>query len=142
MKQQRFIILGRLPGLNELIAAAKQRYRGKNVAYAKLKADAERSVWLGIRQAKLRRIEGPVFIDFIWMEPNRRRDPDNIAAGGRKIILDALVHANILAGDGWRHVSGWTDRFSVSREAGVLVTLANNEQQEENNGKPTTSGRQ
>jgi hypothetical protein len=40
-------------------------------------------------------------IRFDWREPSRRRDPDNLAAGGTKIILDALKSLGVIQTDGW-----------------------------------------
>lgn len=66
---------------------------------------------------------GKVFINFFWQEQNRRRDLDNVAAA-RKYILDGMVLAGMLAGDGWRHVEGWTDTFGVDKKnPGVLVEV-------------------
>lgn len=122
-KSQQFVVPCRLPGLNELIAAAKQRYHGKNVGYGKLKAGYEEQVFWAIKEAKLKRITQPVFVDFTWTETNRRRDPDNIAAGGRKIILDSLVQASILENDGWSQIRGWSDQFCIGKKANVAITL-------------------
>jgi hypothetical protein len=60
---------------------------------------------------------------FQWREKNRRRDPDNIAGGGRKLVFDGLILAKILAGDGWRVVIGWEDTFEVTDKPGVMVAL-------------------
>lgn len=40
----------------------------------------------------------------------------NLIAFAKKFILDALVGAGVLRGDGWKHISGFTDRFKVSKE--------------------------
>lgn len=57
-----------------------------------------------------------------WVEPGKRRDPDNIRAGV-KFILDALVAEGALPGDGWRHVHGLSDTYEVGPVPGVRVTL-------------------
>jgi len=62
---------------------------------------------------------------FMWAEPDHRRDPDNVAAGGRKLILDALVIAGVLATDGARHVGSFGDVFAYGMTTpGVVVTLS------------------
>lgn len=38
---------------------------------------------------------------FEWFPANKKIDPDNIASGGTKIILDALRLLGVLANDGW-----------------------------------------
>ena len=47
---------------------------------------------------------------------DKRTDPDNIAAGGRKVILDGLVEGGILPDDGWGDVEGFSDTFAVDKE--------------------------
>ena len=59
--------------------------------------------------------EKPVCILFRWFEPNKKRDLDNICSA-KKFIQDALVDIGILAGDGWRHIVGFTDEFYVDKE--------------------------
>jgi hypothetical protein len=112
---------GKLPGLNEMIAAAKGS-GGRGVAYARLKGQWTETVWALAKRDRL-----PYFarasMAFEWREENRRRDPDNVAAGGRKLILDGLVQARVLPGDGWAVIARWTDRFEVAGFPGVLVTI-------------------
>lgn len=50
-----------------------------------------------------------------WYEPNRKRDKDNIAAVGRKIIQDALVEAGVIRNDGWNDIRGFSDEFYVDK---------------------------
>lgn len=115
-----------LPGLNELISAAKGS-GGHGTAYAQLKRQWTEAVWALAKAARIDKpgpFERPVMIDFQWVERDRRRDPDNVAAGGRKLILDGLVAAGVLAGDGWRHIDGWWDRWTVDpARPGVGVTI-------------------
>jgi Holliday junction resolvase RusA-like endonuclease len=116
---QTFFIDRQLPGLNEIIAENRRHYR----AGARLKRNEQRHVVCAILMAKLKPATDSVWLEFKWIEPNRKRDKDNIAAGGRKIILDALVEAGVLAGDGWKHVDGFTDLFSVDDKTGVEVSI-------------------
>lgn len=58
----------------------------------------------------------PVRIGFTWYTRNLRKDVDNIAFG-KKFILDGLVLAGVLAGDGRKHVAGFAgEEFLVDRE--------------------------
>lgn len=110
--EYKLIIPGRLPGLNDYIAAERaNRHKG-----AKMKADNGNIVAVAIRQC-LRgvRIEEPVFMEYTWIEPSRRRDKDNISSFGRKVIQDALVNTGVLKDDGWKHVVGFSDRFEVDK---------------------------
>ena len=62
------------------------------------------------------KLEKPVFMEYLWVEPNRRRDLDNISSFGRKVIQDALVDTGVLKNDGWKHVVGFSDKFDVDKE--------------------------
>lgn len=106
-------IPGTLNNLNDYIAAERaNRHKG-----AKMKADNGKIVSVAIRQCMRGvRIEKPVFMEYTWIEPNKRRDKDNISSFGRKVIQDALVDAAVLRGDGWKHVVGFSDRFEVDRD--------------------------
>lgn len=105
-------IPGKLPGLNDYIAAERaNRHKG-----AKMKADSGNIVAVAIRQCmRGLRIEKPVFMEYLWVEQNRRRDKDNISSFGRKVIQDSLVNTGVLKDDGWKHVVGFSDRFEVDK---------------------------
>lgn len=106
-------IPGKLCGLNDYIAA-ERTHRQKG---AKMKASNGDIVAVAIsRCMKGVRIDAPVFMEYLWVEPNRRRDLDNISSFGRKVIQDALVGAGILKNDGWKHVVGFSDRFEVDAD--------------------------
>jgi hypothetical protein len=118
--RQELWIDGPLPGLNELIlASGNKRYH----KYAKIKREWGDKIAGAIYDARLEPM-ARAYLLFEWRERNRRRDPDNLAGGGRKLILDALVACGILPDDGWDEVGGWRDGFTVDRtKPGVHVTL-------------------
>jgi len=99
--------------MNEMIAAAKGN-GGRGIGYSKMKKAWTDTVWALAKSARLEPIAGRVMLHFEWIEKDKRRDPDNIAAGGRKLILDGLVKAGVLKGDGWRYVDTWTDSFKTT----------------------------
>ncbi len=105
-------IPGTLNNLNDYIAAERtNRHKG-----AKMKATNEDIVIIAIRQCMRGvRIDKPVFMEYTWVEPNKRRDKDNISSFGRKVIQDALVTAGVLKDDGWKYVVGFSDRFEVDK---------------------------
>jgi len=106
----KFEIPGRLPGLNEIIAAAKNG-KGKYQPYALMKERYTNMVaWLA---KKLPRYNEVVLI-ITWYEPDHRRDPDNIMAG-QKFIMDGLVEAGTIPDDSQKHVKGIAHRFRVDR---------------------------
>lgn len=106
-------IPGTLNNLNDYIVAERtNRHKG-----AKMKADNGNIVIMSIRQCiRGIKIENPVFMEYTWIEPNKRRDKDNISSFGRKVIQDALVSAGVLKDDGWRYVEGFSDRFEVDKK--------------------------
>lgn len=118
-----FFIPGPLPGLNEMIAAAKG-CGGRGRRYAATKARwtqtcALHALAAGLKPHSLARAR----FAFRWVEEHRRRNPDNVAAGGRKLIFDGLVTAKILPNDGWKEIAGWDDTFEVGDRPGVHVTV-------------------
>jgi len=106
----KFEIPGRLPGLNEIIAAAKSHY----AKYSTEKKEyTEEVAWLA-KQARLPKFE-KAYLVITWYEPDHRRDPDNIMAG-QKFILDGLVQAGVLPNDSQKYVRGIVHRFKVDRK--------------------------
>lgn len=104
-------IPGRLPGLNEIIDAAKHG-KGKYQPYARMKEEYTSMVaWLA---KKMPRYEKVALI-ITWYEPNQKRDPDNIMAG-QKFILDGLVAAGTIPGDSQRYIAGIMHRFRVDKQ--------------------------
>lgn len=103
-----FTIPGRLPGLNEIVDANRTtKYAG-----AKQKQDAQFLIKLVAR--KLPVLKEPIKISYLWIEPNRRRDKDNIQAG-QKFIQDSLVELGKLSNDGWASIIEIRHDFSVDR---------------------------
>ena len=130
--RQRLFIEGPLPGLNALIAASKRSgwRQGKKGSrwneYARMKKEWHERIELTAKVQKIKPVMSRASFVFVWFEKDRRRDPDNIAAAGRKFIFDSLIKAGILRGDGWKHVEGWKDEFRVARGArrpGVLIEI-------------------
>jgi len=121
--RQTFIIHGRLPGLNEIIDACRSnRYEA-----ASQKRATEADVAWAIRAFSLKPVTGSVWVTCRWYEATSRRDPDNVFAGV-KFILDALVTAGVLEGDGQRHIAGITHELAHDRlHPRVEVTLEGGE---------------
>lgn len=101
---------GRLPGLNEIIDAAKQG-KGKYQPYAIMKDRYTSEIgWLAKNLPAYERVN----ITITWYEPNRRRDPDNIT-GGQKFILDGLVRGGVIPDDSQKYIAGIIHRFRVDK---------------------------
>lgn len=102
---------GRLPGLNEIIKAAKQG-RGKYQPYAIMKEQYTSDIgWLAKKLPAYNRVD----ITITWYEPNRRRDPDNVV-GGTKFIMDGLVAGGAIRDDSQRYINSIAHRFELDRE--------------------------
>lgn len=116
--KQTFQIPGRLPGMNEIVNAARyNRFAG-----AKQKRDeTERCAMWALQ---LTPFKDAVRLFIRWIEPNLRRDVDNIQ-GGVKFVLDGLVHAGKLPNDSRKWVKGIAHEFPEpdSKNPRVEVTL-------------------
>ena len=109
--QCKLTIPGLLPGLNEYIDAERGK-KGKYKA-ASMKKRVEHIISLMIKsQLRDTRFTGPVVIHYTWIEPNKRRDKDNIAFA-KKFIQDSLVRMGVLENDGWKHIACFTDDFKI-----------------------------
>lgn len=101
---QRFTVPGRLMGRNEHDYLNRSHW--SNGKRAK-EAEQERVMW-AIRKAGIEPFDGPVEIGVNYIEERKRngrmRDVDNIAGGGDKVILDALVSCGVIPDDGPRVV--------------------------------------
>ena len=115
-KMQRVMIRGKMPSLNEYIEACRRNpYLG-----ASMKRNVEQGIaWQAI---KLKPIDEPCYIIFVWREETKRRDKDNIA-NGKKFILDALQKAGKLKNDNNRYILGFEDRFLYGKEQGVELMI-------------------
>ena len=54
--------------------------------------------------------------EFRYFCKDKRKDKDNIAAGAKKIIFDALVKSDKMENDGWSQVGDWSETFEVDKE--------------------------
>lgn len=111
MREQTLVIPGRLPGMNEIVAMSKTHWS----AYAKEKKMHTDKVELLAKSAKLKPIEKPAVLCFLWVEKDHRRDKDNLRAAC-KFVLDGLMEAGVLPTDGWKWVVGFEDRFIVDHK--------------------------
>jgi hypothetical protein len=133
MKQTLYIPI-RLPSLNEIIAMRERdeafrramRGRAKRVpcpdGYTIAKKRLTEQIG-NLARAELVPVAA-ARISSLWILTDRRTDPCNIVAGGRKFVLDGIVVGGILGGDGWRYIlPPFIDHWERGPEAGVYVTL-------------------
>jgi Holliday junction resolvase RusA-like endonuclease len=107
------IIPGTLPGLNEIIDAAKKGKRGYQ-PYADMKRHYCQII--SVLAYKMDKHTKPVNVFIDYYEPTAKRDPDNIAAGGAKLILDSLVKAGVIQNDTQKYIKSITQTVSVDRD--------------------------
>lgn len=119
-----------MPGLNEIIAASKVAdfggYGKRWNRYNELKQAWSSEVIAYAKQQGMRPFPGN-FFTFLFVEKNRRRDPDNFISGGMKIIFDACKAIGLIQNDGWKYVHGIATYWRVDKvNPGVLliVTMA------------------
>jgi hypothetical protein len=115
--RQTLTLMGQLPRMNAM--AGNQR----KWAYHNMKKKAEQMIGTEILVQKLKPMAFAYF-SFIWFEPNKKFNPDNIMSS-QKFILDALVTAKILKNDGWSEVLGLAHQFVCvyGGAAGVQITM-------------------
>lgn len=107
------VILGRLDNLNDYINACRcNRNKGNKVK----EANQDICKWHIKNQLRGVHIEKPVQIHFVWYEKNTKRDLDNVASFGQKVIQDALVECGVLKDDGWKCVTGFTHEFFIDQK--------------------------
>ena len=117
--KQTFEIPNRLPGLNEYTRANRSNAR----AGGRMKREAEEVIIWAAKAAGLKPMAGKVYARFIWIEPNMRRDLDNIAFA-KKFIFDTLQKMGVIKNDDWRGVAGFSDTFRLNKaNPRVIVEL-------------------
>lgn len=105
-----FTILGRLSGANDAISATnRHRYAGAQIKRSETKRCAMAAIAGGVPKIKTQ-----VNIHFYWLEPNKRRDKDNIRYAA-KYILDGLRECGALGNDGWAQILHMSDMWGVDK---------------------------
>lgn len=107
----------KFPSINQYIDLC----RGNKYKAAKRKKEIESECALYI--SRLPVFRKPIHIDFTWVEDARRRDPDNICAGGRKFIFDCMVKLGKIPDDSGRYIVGFSDTFVYGKEAKVIMEI-------------------
>ena len=99
----RFVIYGKLPGLNDYT----RTNRSNRFMANKMKQDIQKNICKYIVMAlrvTLEKVDRyPIGLKIKWYEPNNRRDIDNITFG-TKFILDSMVCMGIIEDDSRKYV--------------------------------------
>jgi Holliday junction resolvase RusA-like endonuclease len=119
VREQMFVIEGRLDGMNTIIDT--NRYH--KMAGAKEKKQQQRICAEAIRACGVQPVKAyPVCIKINWIEPNARRDPDNIATG-KKFIFDALQETGVLRNDSMKEIWRIEEGFGVDSDYPRIVVI-------------------
>lgn len=119
-----FIIKGRLPGFNEYINAERaNRYKA-----SKMKRDTEKIILVSIKEAlskgTLHKHGEECKLEITWIEPNNRRDGDNVVAFALKCIQDALVEMGVFPDDSRKYINGLKHTFMTNqRDPKIIVEI-------------------
>lgn len=122
---QYFFVEGPLPTMNEIILASSTHFKGGirfGSRYTALKKKWNKKICEAIEVHEIKPIER-FSCEFVWVEKNKRKDPDNIASAV-KFIFDAMVTSKIIPNDTWNYNLGWTNQFVVGKLPGVTVILS------------------
>lgn len=108
----KFTVPGKLPSLNDYVRACRSGYHAGNA----MKRAAEEKILAAMMEARVLRlrVRERVFLRFAWIEPNARRDMDNIAFA-KKFILDAIKKCGLIEDDGQKYIAGFSDSFGVDK---------------------------
>lgn len=131
----RFIIEGRLAGSNEIKYADRSHW---SIGAKLRKEELARCKWavMAAKHTQKACFTNAVGVSFAWIEPNGRRDLDNIISG-QKAILDALVTCGVLANDGRKWVKRLIHEFPKpdKKNPRVIVTVEEIKEAEERDEK-------
>ena len=128
MAQQSFFVPGEVPTLNELLDLRALEGRVGKSTY-------RRSPYAKVKKAWKQRVVSHVpdsvdkmdaaFVTIAINEKSKRRDPDGICSSAFKLLLDGVVEARLLSGDGWRDILGLKGHWFLKHPIGpgVLVVL-------------------
>lgn len=121
--RQTFEIRGKLIGLNEYVNDCRRN----KYAAAKIKKETQTAICWEIKRHRIKPFKNPVDVHITWIEPNMKRDKDNISFA-KKFILDSLVKMKIIENDNWKWINGLSDKFLVNRSnPRIIVTLNDNQ---------------
>lgn len=120
---QRFEIPGKLPGMNEYQNECRRNAR----AGGRMKRNATDLVAWCAKSSGIKPMKPPVSVTVTWVEPNMRRDKDNIRTG-MKFVLDGLQEAGVIANDNWKWIADLDDAYLVNKDNPRVIVELKEEQ--------------
>lgn len=97
---QRLVISGELPSRNQAESAARKHWSSGS----RFKRENTELVQWFVKIGRIKPVKGLAAVTVTFFEKNKKRDADNIMAGGLKYIMDGLVTAGILQDDSPKYV--------------------------------------
>lgn len=118
-----FMIIGKMPSLNEVIGKTRlNRFAGASMK-KKLQQDIKTQL---LHQMALKGITKPLEkacdIKFTFYETNKKRDKDNLISS-QKFLLDSMVEVGLLKNDGWKWINNLAYDFKIDNEYKVFIEL-------------------
>ena len=112
----KFVIEGRLPGLNEYTKANRSNKYMANKMKQDIQAQINDCIVRAVSRNELHVIDKyPVMIAINWYEPNSKRDIDNITFA-TKFIQDSMVQTGIIIDDSQKYIHGLVHHVEVDKE--------------------------
>ena len=103
---------GKFPNLNDYVKANRSGYR----AGASMIESSENKIIDQLYAQLKKPLRFPIRINYLFIEPDMRRDKDNIAGFFHKVFQDSLVKAGFLPDDSWKFIDNWYDDFAVDTQ--------------------------
>lgn len=111
-----YIIDMKLPSLNQYVDVCRANKYGAS----RYKQEIQNDIAIFLNRMPI--YKKPIYIDFLWIEENKKRDYDNICFA-KKFILDTMVQLGKIQDDSWGYILGFSDRFCLSKEKVAKVKL-------------------
>ena len=109
-----------LDGLNELLKAERADWRAGNSLKRANGLNAQASCLYAMRASGWKCPEGRCRVTLTFVEPHRRRDPDNVF-GGAKFILDGIIRPRGGTGFGAGAIRDDSQKYIDLRFGEILV---------------------
>lgn len=108
-----FIYNGRMPSLNEYLAATGRNPKAGGRVKRECMNDVSWSIRSQMRGYKATR---PIILHYRIFEPNMKRDKDNVLSVCMKVIQDALQTCGVIDNDGWANIENFTHDFYLDAQ--------------------------
>ena len=103
---------GKFPNINDYVKANRSGYH----AGSAMIESCEDKIIPQLMSQLNKPLKWPIRINYLFCEPDTRRDKDNIAGFFHKVFQDSLVKSGLLPDDSWKYIDSWYDEFSVDKE--------------------------